>query len=215
MATPNTGMLPLRRYTNLPSLLDILYHRRLTLLSPATWDDKNDAYFMGQYKLRAKLKSVLALCFTEARETYHHWRVFTDGSNGVCIQFEYEKLVECIGATSNVKSGTVRYELIRNIKALRPRVSELPFLKRQPYEDEKEFRIIYRDKNEELESTSLALDLKSIDRIFLSPWMPKALVETTKSIIHMIPGCSKLRVNKTTLLENEQWKRAAERSEAE
>ena len=40
----------LRRYTNLASALHILQNRCLTLLSPETWDDRNDAYFMSEYK---------------------------------------------------------------------------------------------------------------------------------------------------------------------
>jgi len=35
----------LRRYTELPSLVYMLAHRRLTLLDQSSWDDKNDSYF--------------------------------------------------------------------------------------------------------------------------------------------------------------------------
>jgi hypothetical protein len=59
-----------RRYTDLPSLIQILTNRKITLLDPATWDDKNDSFFLSTYKEKKKLKSVLALCFTSASETY-------------------------------------------------------------------------------------------------------------------------------------------------
>ena len=59
----------LRRYTNLPALLYLLRERKITLLDPASWDDKNDSYFLSLYHQKKQLKSVLALCFTPAFET--------------------------------------------------------------------------------------------------------------------------------------------------
>src|SRR6185437_17104819 len=86
----------LRRYTQLPALLYMLSEKKLTLLDPNSWDDKNDSYFLEQYKLKRKLKTVLALCFSMAQETYHHWSVFADGSAGVCIQFKRYGLLNAI-----------------------------------------------------------------------------------------------------------------------
>lgn len=77
----------MRRYTELPSLIYMLAYRKITLLDPSSWDDKNDSYFFSLYRDKVKLKSVLALCFTQARDTYHHWRVFAPGSAdvpGIC-----------------------------------------------------------------------------------------------------------------------------------
>lgn len=39
----------LRRYTNLPSLLYMLTKKKITLLDPDTWDDKNDSWFLDIY----------------------------------------------------------------------------------------------------------------------------------------------------------------------
>jgi hypothetical protein len=57
----------LRRYTNL------LKEQKITLLDPESWEDKNDSHFMSLYRKKKSLKSVLALCFTQASETFHHW----------------------------------------------------------------------------------------------------------------------------------------------
>jgi len=83
----------LRRYTNLAATVHLLRNRCLTLLNPESWDDRNDAYFLAQYKERTNASSVLALCFAEASETYHHWRVFSSGGDGVCIEFDRPKLL--------------------------------------------------------------------------------------------------------------------------
>ncbi len=74
----------LRRYTDLPALIYLLNERKITLLDPKSWDDQNDAYFLALYKEKKNLRSVLALCFSQAPETYHHWRVFASGSSGAC-----------------------------------------------------------------------------------------------------------------------------------
>jgi hypothetical protein len=79
----------IRRYTELPFLLDFLRTREIALLSPSSWDDKNDAHYLDAYaKAKAEAKSaspgaVRALCMTEASETYHHWKVFSSGSSGM------------------------------------------------------------------------------------------------------------------------------------
>src|SRR6266702_4473708 len=95
----------LRRYTELPSLIHILKYQQLTLLNPSSWDDKNDSYFLSLYREKCALKSVLALCFTVANETYHHWRVFAPGSAGVCIQLDMNEIRT---AASNVKGVTMK-----------------------------------------------------------------------------------------------------------
>lgn len=85
--TKNKRPAYLRRYTDLPSLLHILGTKKLTLLDPKTWDDKNDQYFMSLYKDVSGLRSLLALCFSESPEKYHHWRVFSHGPSGVSKSF--------------------------------------------------------------------------------------------------------------------------------
>jgi len=78
----------LRRYTNIPALIYLLRKRSITLLDPRSWTDSNDSYYLTLYRDKKSLKSVLALCFTEVNETYHHWSVFAAGSSGICIRFK-------------------------------------------------------------------------------------------------------------------------------
>jgi Family of unknown function (DUF6152) len=39
----------LRRYTDIPALISLLSERKITLLDPASWDDKNDSRFLALY----------------------------------------------------------------------------------------------------------------------------------------------------------------------
>ena len=70
--------------------------RKITLLDPQSWDDSNDSRYLALYKEKKKLTTVLALCFTQASETYHHWRVFANGSSGICITFHSVELLEAV-----------------------------------------------------------------------------------------------------------------------
>jgi hypothetical protein len=75
----------LKRYTDIPALIYMLQKSEITLLDPASWDDKNDIFFLQQYKSKKELKTLLALCFTQASETFHHWKVFANGSSGYAL----------------------------------------------------------------------------------------------------------------------------------
>ncbi len=209
--TSNKKTSLLRRYTSLPALLHLLRNQQITLLSPTSWDDRNDAFYMNQYKKRRKLKSVLALCFSEANETYHHWRVFTHGSEGVCITFKRDELLAAFDAIKNIHKRAVKYKLISELKGFHPSVAQLPFLKRQPYKDEKEFRLVYDDSSEEIEMKGFHIELTCINRITLNPWMSKPLADAVKSTVRSVDGCKSIEVYQTTLLDNERWKRLAMR----
>jgi len=200
----------LKRYTNIPSLLYILRRQQITLLDPATWDDQNDSHYLTIYREKKNLKTVLALCFTQASETYHHWHVFAGGSSGVCITFERDRLVAALEKRSGITAKSVRYLTLSEIDAKALTVPELPFLKRYPYEDEVEFRAIYESAAKKSSALDVAMPLKCIDRITLSPWTPKALADTLKETIGEIPGCATIKVVRSTLISNERWKNYGE-----
>ena len=131
----------LRRYTDLPALLHMLRRKKLTLLSPSSWDDKNDSHFIELYRERKELLTVLALCFTEKGETYHHWRVFSSGSAGVCIKFHREALLDHLSKFKGVRFGPAQYAMIDRLRNQAPFLDDLPFLKRYAFIDEGEFRV--------------------------------------------------------------------------
>src|ERR1700689_4340302 len=106
------GKITLRRYTNLASTIHILKSQSIALFSPAFWDDRNDAFFLNSYKELKSAKSVLALCFAEASETYHHWRVFSHGSDGTCIEFDKDKLLSAFNKDRRIRSEFVTYKMI-------------------------------------------------------------------------------------------------------
>ena len=197
-----------RRYTNLASALHILRNRCLTLLSPETWDDRNDAFFMAEYKRLKGAKTLLAICLAEREETYHHWRLFSHGADGVCLEFDREKLLSAFAAAPGVRHQRVQYELVANVTRMEDvDLERLPFIKRWPYGDEGEYRAVYVDTDRELASYAISIDLTSITRITLSPWLAPGLVPVVKEALRSLPGCARKKVYRSTLINNDEWKK--------
>ncbi len=129
----------IRRYTDIPVLVYLLKNKKITLLDPITWDDKNDSYFLTIYKEKKNLSSVLALCFSGAQETYHHWKVFAGNNSGVCIRFNKALLLNSIKKVKYIKHGPVGYRPLKDLGKNKPMISELPFIKRYAFRDECEY----------------------------------------------------------------------------
>ena len=203
----------LRRYTNLPALIYLLSKKRITLLDPRSWDDSNDSHYLAVYREKAQLETVLALCFTESGETYHHWRVFANGSAGACICFKKSELLKAITGQMGVRTGLVRYLTLKEVKSKkRLRIRELPFLKRYAFEHEMEFRVIYETEKRRLPKLDIRLPLSCIDRIILSPWLHPSLSGDVKRMLKTIPGCNQLEIYRSTLIANATWKNFAEKA---
>ena len=109
------------------------------------------------------------MCLAEAFETYHHWRVFSNSSGGVCIEFDKDKLIAEVADVPGLRAETVQY---RTIKALREQPvaeSDLPFLKRHAFRDEKEFRLFVGRKTRDTPLLRVPVDRSAVRRVTLSP----------------------------------------------
>ena len=200
----------LRRYTELPFVVDFLQTKTLTLLRPISWDDKNDAYYINQYAERHHLKAVFVLCLAESAETYHHWSVFSKGAGGVCIQFHKDVLIETAQMVHGLRAESVQYRTINQLKEHSPGLKEWPFLKRVTFTDEREFRLVLGVANADPpEIFRMEMPLTSIDRIVLSPWLPESVVQSVKKVLKAIPGCADLQIYRSSLVDNEHWKHYA------
>ena len=195
----------LRRYTDLPALVYLLSEKRITLLDPETWDDTNDSYFLKLYRERHRLASVLALCFTRTGETYHHWRVFANGSSGICVTFKRDQLLKAVRKQQGVRTGAVQYLKLNEIRNRHLAARTLPFLKRYPFEHEREFRIIFESRRT-MKRIDIPLPLSCIDRITLSPWLHQALCGHIKKSLWKIKDCRDLEIARSTLISNDEWK---------
>lgn len=203
------------RYTNLAAVIHLLKNRQITLLDPMNWDDKNDVFFMKKYKESRKAKTVLALCFAEGTEKYHHWKAFSSGSDGISINFEKENLLSAFSGDDKIEHRHVRYTSIRKINRFLEKssldFSELPFLKHSAYSTEREYRVIYTNAEFLTEPKNYDISLCWIKVIKLSPWMPEPLVKSVKEALKSISGCQKLKIIQSRVTDNKAWKDIARR----
>ena len=195
-----------RRYTYLPALIQLLTNRSLTLLDPRMWDDRNDSFFLSTYKAKKSLKSVLALCFSTSSETYHHWRVFASGTSGVCVRFDVKSLRSSM-KNAGVTFKEVKYLNLNELSKITPKVSQLPFIKRAQFSPEREVRAIWESEAIEKDTSEVPILLSSIKRITLSPWLHPSLRDSLVSAIKRINGCENIDVVRSTLVENQRWKK--------
>lgn len=198
----------LRRYTDLASLLDLLKRRAITLLPPSTWDDRNDRLMMETYAKVKNLETLLALCMSHKAETYHHWKVFTDKNNGVCIHFHKAPLVAAM-KQSGVSVRPVRYLTFGDLVPKNLPVSRLPYLKRIAFNDEGEVRAVYENKERERELKRVPIGFEVIEKITLNPWMPQPVVDSIEDVIDGMTRGAAFGVVRSNLIDSRTWRRFA------
>ncbi len=135
--------------------------------------------------------------------------MFSSGRDGVCIEFDKAELLEEIAHDAAVVARAVDYKQISEVTAGPIADSDLPFLKRIPYADEREFRLLYVNRDLRYESHEVEINLTAIRNVRLSPWMPESLAEAVKDTLKDLEGCSDLKIYRSTLIDNERWKSAA------
>jgi hypothetical protein len=210
--TPNTQVL--RRYTDLPALLYLLQHRKITLLDPASWDDKNDSYYLQRYKEKKDLKTVLALCLTSADETYHHWRIFSHGASGVCITFDRRLLTQAIEKEQGASIRDVVYRKMRvdGRQIPPPQIAELPFVKRAAFDAEEEVRVLYESSTKVKPFLDIPIELAAVLRVTLSPWIHPRLKTPIINAVKSVEGCAQLTVRRSSLVGNAEWKKLGDKA---
>ena len=196
----------LRRYTDLTALIYLLEEQKLTLLDPISWDDSNDSHYLLVYKNQKRLKTLLAICFTQVAETYHHWRVFASGTSGVCVKFKRAELLNEVEKCAGVKTREVEYLKIKENREKKPPIDLLPFIKRHAFKDEGEYRVIYESSETDLSKKDISITLSCIAKITLSPWMHESLSNYVKKVIKDIKGCEHIKIVRSTLIGNDKWK---------
>ena len=202
----------LRRYTSIAAVIDILRRKELPLLDPQSWDDRNDRHFMALYKESKKLGGLYGLCAATCTETYHHWRVFTHTADGACIEIRRAPLEERLTALPGVRFGDIDYLILGEIdKLTKDDRDRLPFVKRYGFKPEEEYRIIAETDEAQRPALSLDFPVSLIGRIHLNPWLPQPIAESLKSQLREIPGCSKLSIARSLLIESGRWKAAGDK----
>lgn len=195
----------INRFTSLPILLDLLQRKKLTLLDPKTWDDRNDAEIILEYKRRKSIKNLFALCFSCNDETVHHWKTFAHGPSGCQIEFDAKKLF-AVFDRNELKHARVEYKKLLEIekKDAVIDIDRMPFTKRWPYRCEEEYRVI-KETNEDGDFYEIDIPLDIIRRITISQQMPQQIYDTIKGYLKGVTKDPDQKISKSTLYENQRW----------
>jgi hypothetical protein len=201
-----------RRYTSIAATIDILRRKELPLLDPQTWDDRNDRYFMARYKERKELGGLYGLCAATCSETYHHWRIFTEVAGGACIEIKRDALENALGEIEGVRFGNIEYLLLAQVEQLSTQdLQRLPFVKRFAFQPEEEYRIIAETVEAQCPAISIDFPVSLINKVYLNPWLPKSVAESLTLTLREIPGCKRLPISKSHLIDNGRWKTAGDK----
>jgi hypothetical protein len=199
----------LKRYTQLPYLLHMLWQKKITLLSPNAWVDRNDAYFLLKHLENRKLRSILVMCLTSSEATYHHWHVFAPGPSGVRVDFHEKIFREWASHIDGARLEPVHYLKNKELTA-KFRPDRLPFLKRNAFRDEGEERLIVEIAKEKRAFLDIPFDYAMIKRVKLSPWLALPAVPSVKEAIRAAAHGVKFPIKPTTILENKEFMEAAD-----
>ena len=176
------------RYSDLPAVIYMLTERKLTLVDPQSWDDKNDSYYLNVYKDKQQLASILALSFTRSNEAYHHWRVFSGSSSGVSVRFNRVALLKALRKEPMVAMRNVRYLTLSEMRPKKLKLGDLPFIKRAAFEHECEYRVVCESAGDTLPHLDIAIPLSCISQITLSPWIRKNIFASVRGLLNSIDG---------------------------
>ena len=172
----------LKKYTKLKYLEGILEESSLFLGEPDSWPDKNDGEAMKLYKVGKKIQSIRATCLNMGADRYHFWEVYGGREHGVCLWFDSSLLLRDIKDDATLSHRAVHYRFSSEGRDLK--LSDLPFLKRQQYSDEREYRVVRECCVAQSCSGKLKFSPKSLVRIYLNPWLDDVEVANYSNVIH-------------------------------
>ncbi|SDK03204.1 hypothetical protein SAMN04487935_2368 [Flavobacterium noncentrifugens] len=199
----DTDIKKLNRFTTFPFVVDLLKRKKLTLLNPTFWEDYNDRETMEIYRQKTKSESIYALCFTHRNETIHHWNAFANGTSGCCIEFSPEKLFDILSRDSRISHGKTQYMSLKGLCDVE--TAQLPYLKRLPFEPEKEYRIIAASNEKQNATLEIDIDLNAIRRITISNKIPQTVFESMKKVLLEINPEFRGKIYHSTLFNNQTW----------
>jgi hypothetical protein len=145
-----------------------------------------------------------------------------DGSSplaGIAVQIRFDRSL----LTKAIKKhrGAVRWDDIdylthRQLKALANKrkdsdpIPRLPFIKRQGFRDESEFRIIYESKTRSVSTIDIPIPMSCIREIIFSYELNRDDYKEIRSKLQSMDGCQDLAIRRSTLTDSRAWKKAVD-----
>ncbi len=197
------------------------HHRRLMVFLTPNGDEPDCEGFVAfSYQNLARVLEQLAAETSTPSEaslilTYHHWRIFTQGAEGVCVIFDRAKLEAALTAAGDLRFGAVEYKWIYELKQADPaKLKDFAFIKRRGFKAEAEWRMIHNWRAAAGEAApkthTVSIPADCIARIVINPWMPTPLFESVRSVLKQIQTRRVAApVLPSRLTNSSQWQGAA------
>ena len=192
------------RFTTIHVLLDMITRRRLVLMDPDLWSDKNDTKLIDEYKRRKGISKVFAVCFSGGGETIHHWNAYSPGVAGCCIELDFDILTATLDALDEIRYGFVNYRKVHEIIPGSVGTENIPFTKRWPYFCEEEFRIIWEGTTSRW-CHEIEIDLNMIRKVTVSQGMPDSVFHALSRHVRDALKRPSMKINHSTIYENSMW----------
>jgi len=202
----------LHRYTSIKNLMELIKLNKLTLVNPEkwlslSWSDKNDALNLQLYE-KQKKTNIYALCFTQEEESHFYWDSVGGGSVECRITFDGQMLIEKLN-NSGVRWGLINYfkipELKKVIQDKKLQLNDVPFVKRWPYRQEKEFRIIWEGKKQKDSIKIITVDHDAVKSIAINDRISDEKFNAIKEEIKSIKNFKPDRLSRVTVHQNSLW----------
>ena len=207
MPATNTGPDRLCHYTSLSKLVSILEQDKLEFGDPAGWEDKNDAASVEAYRRTSGAERIRVLSLASGDEQIHLWFEYAHKEYGACIHFKTPALLAALKKEKRFICGPIRYTprdklSAQELKAHTP--VEWPFIKRRPYENEQEYRVLWTGGPDE---TPPAIPLAGLlDSITLAPGLPSPCNTVLQKMLSAnYAEKYRLKVQSSRLLNSPDW----------
>jgi hypothetical protein len=195
----------LRRYTKFDHLLGALSTGKMHLRDTSDWEDRNDKFSIALFKEKKSVDALHALCFSKSSTKFHLWSLYGHREKGACAVLLMDHLIKEASKRSFIARDVI-YETIRKLKSPNQyNIDDLPFLKRNPYSAENEFRIISIGNNIDPSLLFLPVTPYIVVRVEINPWASDAEFSNMKQKINSVPGYEATEVIQSKILSSPNW----------
>lgn len=135
----------------------------------------------------------------------------------VQIQFDRSQLTEAIRKRRGmVQCRDVEYlthdqlEALGNVRRRTDPIPRLPFIKRNGFRDESEFRIIYESKTRRILTINIPIPMSCIKGVKLSYKLRLNDYNAIKKQLLSMKGCQGMKIRRSNIIESKKWMAAGD-----
>lgn len=196
----------LKHYTSVSTLCKILA-KGFKFQNGESWDDENDKYTLQKYREYIYPQNVLVLCFCDGAGNVYHWTALgkTDSDNDsdsqikCSIVLNKDKFLKYVDSIEGMSHHEMKY--CRNDEIQGHRIEDLPYLKRNEFSIEKEYRVIYKGGKSEFFLSDI---ISYIDKIVIG-LCTKAEFDEIKQHITTTFHIDEAKITQNLLKGSKEW----------